>query len=315
MAGMKRRLLPIVFALFLGVAMCVSAIPVIAKTLVDMRLLHRDIGQLILASSTIDDAFGWLMLAVVSALATTGLAGTDVAIAVGNLVLVVAFACTIGRFLVRRAMRLAYRSGEPVAAVAVPVILILLSAAGTHALRLEPVVGAFLCGIVIGSCRDVDRGWTQPLNAVVLSVLAPIFFATAGLRMDLTALLRPDVALAGLAVVALAIVGKFLGAWIGALISGLTRWEALALGGGMNARGVIEVIIAMAGVRLGLLSTEMYTIIVLVAVVTSVMAPPVLRFAMNRVEQNASEHLRERDLFPTSPGDRTAVGSTATAAD
>jgi hypothetical protein len=89
-----------------------------------------------------------------------------------------------------------------------------------------------------------------------------------------------------------AIAGKFLGAFAGSVLSGLNRWEALALGAGMNARGVIEVIIAMVGVRIGLLSVGMFTIIVLVAVVTSLMAPPLLRLAMRRVEQTAEEELR-----------------------
>jgi Kef-type K+ transport system membrane component KefB len=110
--------------------------------------------------------------------------------------------------------------------------------------------------------------------------------------MDLTALARPSVLAVGLAVLAVAIVGKFVGAFLGAKLSRLNRWEALAVGAGMNARGVIEVVVAMVGLRLGVLSTEVYTIIVLVAIVTSVMAPPLLRWAMARVEQTAEERLR-----------------------
>jgi Kef-type K+ transport system membrane component KefB len=102
--------------------------------------------------------------------------------------------------------------------------------------------------------------------------------------MDLRLLADPDVALAGLTVLAVAVVGKFLGAYIGARLSKLSRWEALAIGAGLNARGVIEVIIATIGVQLGVLNTASYTIVVLVALVTSLMAPPILRFAMVRVE-------------------------------
>jgi len=87
-------------------------------------------------------------------------------------------------------------------------------------------------------------------------------------------------------------VGKFAGAWIGATLSGLGRWEALALGAGMNARGMVEIVIASIGVRLGILTTEMSTVIVIVAVVTSVMAPPILRLATRRIEQTAEEHRR-----------------------
>lgn len=285
---------PLVFALFLGVAMCVSAIPVIAKTLIDMKLIHRDVGQLILMAGTIDDAFGWLMLAVVSALATHGLHASNVAYSIVTLVGVLLIAATVGRRLVQTAMRLASRSSEKSVPVTMAVVLVVLSSAATHAMRLEAVLGAFLCGILLGTCRSSGYDWAAPLRTVVLSVLAPLFFATAGLRVDLTALGQAEVAVSAIAVVALAIAGKFIGAGIGAAMSGLSKWEALALGAGMNSRGVVEIVIASVGVTVGILNRDMYTIIVLVAVVTSVMAPPILRLAMKKVEHTAEEKLRER---------------------
>jgi len=106
---------------------------------------------------------------------------------------------------------------------------------------------------------------------------APIFLATAGLRMDLTALANRTVLLSALVVLAVAVIGKFAGAYLGGRLSRLPRRECLALGAGMNARGVVEVVVALAGLRLGVLTPATYTIIVLVAVVTSLMAPPLLR--------------------------------------
>ncbi|WP_371778533.1 cation:proton antiporter [Streptosporangium subroseum] len=278
-----------VFAMFLGVAMCVSAIPVIAKTLMDMNLLHRNVGQLCLTAGMLDDAFGWFMLSVVSGMATTGIRASGIALSLLLLVAVVVFAIVVGRPLVRVVMRNAREPGTAVVAV---VVMVLLSAAGTHALGLEAILGAFVCGILIGRSGRVEAAWLAPLHTVVLSVLAPLFFATAGLRMDLTRLAEPSVLAAAAVVLVVAIAGKFLGAYIGARLSRLTRWEALALGAGMNARGVVEVIVAMVGLRLGVLNDETYTIIVLVAIVTSLMAPPILRFTMNRVEQTAEERLR-----------------------
>ncbi|MGF1238820.1 MULTISPECIES: cation:proton antiporter [unclassified Streptomyces] len=273
-----------VVALFLGVAMCVSAIPVIAKTLLDMNLLHRNVGQLTLTAAVIDDVFGWMMLSVVSAMATTGLrTGTVVGSAL-TIAAVVLFAA----FVLRPLARAVFRRG-PVLGPAV--VIILLGSAGTQALRLEAVFGAFVCGVVIASVLPRPEA-LAPLRTVVLTVLAPLFFALAGLRMDLTALADPEVAAFAATILLLAVAGKFAGAGIGALASGLTRWEALACAAGMNARGVIEVIVAMAGLRLGVLNSSAYTSIVLVAVVTSLMAPPFLRMAMNRIEHTAEEQLR-----------------------
>jgi Kef-type K+ transport system membrane component KefB len=280
------------FALFLGVAMCVCAIPVIAKILMDMKLQHRDVGQLILVTAVIDDTVGWLLLAVVSAMATVGLSAGSVALTVTSLALILIFTVTVGRPLVRGVMRGAQRSSEPaVVVVCAAVVLIVLFAAGTHAMRFEPVLGAFLCGLLISS-SGVPARLLAPLRTVVGAVFAPVFFAMAGLRMDLTLLVQPTVLVAGLVVLAIAIIGKLFGAYLGARLSRLGHWEALALGSGLNARGVIEVIVATVGVKLGVLNTAAYTIVILVAIVTSLMAPPMLRFAMNRVESTAEERLR-----------------------
>ncbi|MQT03292.1 cation:proton antiporter [Streptomyces jumonjinensis] len=278
------------FALFLGVAMCVSAVPVIAKTLMDMNLIHRDVGQLTLAAGMIDDTFGWLMLSVVSAMTVGGLSAGVFTHAVGGLLLVVLIALLVRRPVVHRALRLSGGSEERTVAMAAAMIL--LAAAGTQALGLEAVFGAYLCGLLIGSSGEFDRAGTASLRMVVLAVLAPVFFATAGLRIDLRALTEPTVLGAALIVLGVAVLGKFAGAYIGARLSRLSRWEALALGAGMNARGVIEVIVAMVGLRLGILDTRTYTIIVLVAVVTSVMAPPLLRLAMKRVDCTEEEERR-----------------------
>jgi len=284
-----------VFALFLGVAMCVSAIPVIAKTLMDMKLLHRNVGQLTLTAGTIDDAFGWCMLSIVSAMAVGAVTTGTVLLSIAYLVAIIVFALTLGRPLVRGALRFTAKSDESGFTVATAVVLVLLAAAGTQALGLEAVFGAFICGMLIGTVGKAHLTKLAPLRTVVLSGLAPVFFATAGLRMDLTALIRPEVLLAGLAVLALAIAGKFIGVYAGARLSRLNKWEGLALGAGLNARGVIEVVVAMVGLRLGILSVEVYTIVILVAIITSLIAPPILRFAMARVEQTAEEQVRETE--------------------
>jgi Kef-type K+ transport system membrane component KefB len=305
-----------VFALFLGVAMCVSAIPVIAKTLIDLNLLYRNVGQLILVAGMVDDIFGWVMLSVVSAMAVTVLTTGTVLTSLGYLAAVLLFAATIGRPIVRRILAPVVRTGEPGGIAAATAILVLAAAAGTHSLGLEPVFGAFICGLLIGGAGRVEPASIAPLRTVVLSVLAPIFFATAGLRMDLTVLTRPDVLLVGVAVLAVAIIGKFVGVFAGARLSKLNNWEALALGAGLNSRGVIEVVVAMVGLRLGILSLEIYTIVLLVAIVTSVLAPPVLRFAMRRVKQTKEEDVRcvEHQAWDYPPPVRTTTVSTSSPA-
>ncbi|MEV7231866.1 cation:proton antiporter [Polymorphospora sp. NPDC051019] len=280
-----------VFALFIGVAMGVSAIPVIAKVLSDLRLLHRDVSQLTLTAAAIDDTIAWLLLSIVSAAVTAGVAFGQLT---GSIVLtlLVPVAALLLRPLVAVVLRRAARSAEPATAGAVVVVVILLAAAGTHALGLEAVLGAFAAGILVGT-SGVPKTLLAPLRTVVIGVFAPLFLATVGLRMDLTALVRPEVALSAVVVTAVAIVGKFAGAYAGARISRLGHWEGLALGAGMNARGAVEAVVAMVGLRLGVLNTASYTVIIVVAIVTSLMAPPLVRWAMARVPMTSAERDRQ----------------------
>ena len=284
------------FAAFVGVAMCVSAVPVIAKTLLDMRLLHRDFGQLIMGSATVSDLVGWLLLSVVSAMATVGVRAANVLLPVAFIAGVVVVCLTVARPVVGQVLRLAGRTRDQGVVTATVVLLVFGFAAGTQALQLEAVLGAMLGGMVIGSSKWLDRANLVPLRTFVTAVLAPLFFATAGLRMDLTALARPEILAATGLVLTVAVVTKFAGAYLGARTARLGRWEAMALGAGLNARGAIEVIIAMVGLQLGVLSTAMYTVIVLVAIITSLTAPPLLRLAARNIEETNEEKARDRWL-------------------
>jgi Kef-type K+ transport system membrane component KefB len=289
-----------VFAMFLGVALCVSALPVIAKILAELGFLHRDVGQLTIISASVDDVFGWLMLSIVAAMATTGVhagtVATSVALLAGVLLLAVVVLRPAAKLLLRRLARL----DEPGVTVGVLAVLVLLCAAGTQAVRMEALLGAFLCGVVIASTGLLDRAHLASLRTVVLSVLAPIFFATAGLRVDLAELASPVVALAAGAVVAVAVVGKFAGAYLGAWLIRMDRWSATALAAGLNARGIVGIVVASVGLRAGVLNTAGYTVVVLVAITTSVMASPLLRTALGRIPPTASE--RERELALSGAG-------------
>lgn len=292
-AGMRSEgaSLPI-FAMFIGVALCVSAVPVIAKTLLDMRLIERNVGQLILMAGSIDDAVGWLLLSVVSASAATGLAVGGVFRALVMLAIMVAVTVTVGRLAVNRIMRsaAASRDGQLVATGAA-VVLILVFATLSQAMHLEAVLGAFLCGTLLRTALEPLGLQLENLRLFVLSVLAPFYFATAGMRLDLGSLLTRDAIVAGSLVIFVAIVGKFLGAAIGGALSGMRRWETIAVGAGMNARGVVEIVVATVGLNAGILTPSMYSVIVLLAIVTSVMAPPILRFAMARVSVAEEEKI------------------------
>jgi Kef-type K+ transport system membrane component KefB len=278
-----------VFSLFLGVALSVSAIPVLAKILTDMRLLHRDLSQLILGVAVIDDAVGWCLLGAVSAFAIHGL---DAARAVTTLLQLVLF-LTLAALSRRPVERLLKTTSvtHPATAAALSIGVVLGLAGLAQVLSLEAVFGAFVGGLVVRSSAHLRT--LRPVRRLTLAVLAPVAFAIAGLRVELRLLTDPVVLRTGAILLALAVVGKFVGAYVGARVSGLTSWEGIALGAGLNARGMIQVVVATVGMRVGILSEATYTLLVLVAITTSVMTPPTLRWAMRRIEPTQPERERE----------------------
>ncbi|MEV5978411.1 cation:proton antiporter [Streptomyces sp. NPDC052114] len=277
------------FAFFIGVAMCVSALPVIAKMLSDMRLMHRDIAQLTIAVGVVDDVTGWMLLSLVSAAAASGLTLVTVAGPLCRLAALVICAVLVGRPVIRWLMTRAHTAQ---AATGTGAVTIFGCAALTQAMGMEASFGALVGGLLVGTAGAKANRGLAPLRSVTLSVLAPLYFAEVGLRMDLSALGTPTIALSALGALAVATAGKFTGALLGARAAGLDRRAGLVLGAGMNARGVIQIIVAGVGLRLGVLNTASYTIVILVAVGTSLMAPPVLRRAVRRIEVNDEERAR-----------------------
>jgi len=286
-----------VFVLFVATALSISAIPVLAKVLMDLDLMRRDIGQTLLAAGMIDDITGWTLLGVVTALASAAVltAGT-ILTTVGFVFLFLAATVTVGVWLVNRGLALVQeRFRGPDHMLTLIVVLAFAWGALSQALHLEPVLGAFAIGIIFGRSPRLPADTIKQLEAIALAVFAPIFFAVAGLKVDITAILEPRLALIALAVIVVATFGKVVGAYAGArLLSGQDHWSALAYGSGLNARGALEIIIATIGLSLGILNQTMFSIIVVMAIVTSLMAPVALRYTIARVDLGDEEQARLR---------------------
>lgn len=283
----------LVFSLFIGTALSISAIPVIAKVLIDMGMMHRDVGQITIASGMLNDTIGWVMLALVASLARTG---SEQALGAAGvtlvwLVIILGVSFTLGPRLTEWLFRWvdATLGSDDLTKTTVVMILALGVGTITHYLGLEAVLGAFIVGVLVGQVRRFDSSARHTFEVISLGIFAPIFFATAGLRVDLTTWADPVVMLAGITVLAVAIAGKFIGSFIGAKAAGLSTWEGIAMGSGLNARGALELIVATIGLSIGVLTTTMYTIIVTVAIVTSLVAPPLLRLSLSRIELSADE--------------------------
>ncbi len=282
----------LVFSLFIATALSISAIPVIAKILLDLNVIEREISQLTIAAGMINDTVGWILLAVVAGLARQSGGGAieTASVTVLFLALFLGISFTVGRRFVSRLLRWVDTTFDSDLALVTTVTILALGAGTlTHALGLEAVLGAFVVGLLVGRVKRFDQAARHAFEVFTLGILAPIFFATAGLRVDLTTLSTPTSLLVAGGVLLVAIAGKFIGAFVGARGTGLSNWEGIAIGAGLNARGALEIIVATIGVSVGVLTGTTYTIIVLVAIVTSLLAPPVLRVALGNIEPSAAE--------------------------
>ena len=285
-----------VFALFLAAALSISSLPVIAKILTDMGFMRRDFGQLTLAAGMANDVVGWVLLGIVAGLAQAGTIDVGaIASTVVGLAVFFAFAFTVGQRVLDAALtrvRLDGDSSSHGSGTGVLLIVALAAGAATQWLGVEAVLGAFVAGVLVGRSRLRDHRLIEPIEVLTTHLFAPVFFATAGLRVDLGLLEDPQVLLWAVIVLAVASVAKFAGSMAGAKLTGLSAREGAALGVGLNARGALEIVIAAVGLSLGVLNGASYTVIVLMAIGTSMAAPPLLRRVLSGWEGTPEERSR-----------------------
>ena len=306
------------YAAFMALALSVAALPVVAKILLDLGMLRRNFGQVTLAVSMTMDSVGWLILAGLAGIAREGFKASDLLASLGGLVLFLVLAVTIGRWILNQAMRLALRRGRNLrAALTVSLVAAIVGGAVTQLLGLEAILGAFIVGIILATLRYQVGAVRHVLEIVTDSFFAPVFFAFSGLRVDIALLASPSAAIWTVVLIVLAVAAKLFGALVGARQSGLSPREGLALGSGLSALGAMGIVVALVGLSLDVLSDTGYTVIVLAAIVTSLIAPIMLRMAVRGMEAGGEEQSRleseairsqaqilgsERILLPTRGG-------------
>ncbi|MFN2488789.1 MAG: cation:proton antiporter [Actinomycetota bacterium] len=302
-----------VFALFVATAMSISAIPVIARILWDMKMLRSRVGAVILSTALADDTIGWVMLGITAGLVGgSGLSAVALVRTVGATAAFIVVAFTVGKRAVEWVVRASDKARAPQAQASVMLLLVLTAGAITQAIGVHLVLGVFIVSILIGRVKGRDRSCDEAIRQVGMGFFIPLFFAYTGLKVDLTLLTGSSAAIA-VAAVAVASLSKIIGGGVGTLMGGMGRWEAAAVGVGLNARGAMGLIIATIGVSLGIITSAMYSILVLIALVTSLMAAPMLRFCLRRSVAVAAppanaEPARRDDNDPAEPIGTSAGG-------
>lgn len=286
------------FAMFIGAAMCITAFPVLARMLVETGLYKRPVGTAALCAAAVDDAIAWILLASVVGLAQNGSAAEALP-KLGFAAIFALFMLFVGsRLLGLLAKRYDALGHLTVDMVAIILAGVLLSAFATQRIGIHSIFGAFIFGAIMPKRSGMTRELTDKVEDFTVIVLLPIFFAVAGLKTNLFAL--DSRALIGWLVLILlvATVGKFVGCGIAARLTGSSTRDSIVLGALMNTRGLTELVILSIGLSLNVLSDRTFAMMVVMAVVTTVMAAPIVNRLTSREDQI-------RDLVGEAPDPAT----------
>jgi Kef-type K+ transport system membrane component KefB/nucleotide-binding universal stress UspA family protein len=284
----------LITSLFLGTALSIASLKIVATVIREMNFMRRTVGQVILASAIIDDTVGWIIVAIILSLAEQGhVDAFSLARSVLGTLAFMGLSLTIGRRVVFAIIRWVNDNLVSDFAVITAILLIMCGmAAITDLIGVHTVLGAFVAGILVGESPILSKHIDEQLRGLIIAFFMPVFFGIAGLSADLTVLKDPTLLALTAALIAIASLGKFSGAFLGGALGGLNLRESLALGTGMNARGSTEVIVATIGLSMGALSQNLYTMIVTMAVVTTTAMPPTLRWALARLPMRKDEKQR-----------------------
>jgi Kef-type K+ transport system membrane component KefB len=260
---------PLGFGLFLGAAMAITAFPVLASMLQDSGLANTRIGTLTLTCAAVDDVTAWFVLAgVIATIQASGVG--DVAVTLGWTALYLLVMVKVLRPLIRARERIP---------LAVAVGFALISAWTTELIGIHAIFGAFAAGAIIPSDSMHRVELTGRLESTTRSILLPMFFAVVGLSTRVDLLDSPYLWGIALVVIAVAIVGKLVGSTVAARLVGESWSDAVTIGVLMNTRGLTEIVILTVGLELGVIDETVFSIMVLMALVTTLMAWPTLRLA------------------------------------
>ncbi|MCZ7581920.1 MAG: cation:proton antiporter [Deltaproteobacteria bacterium] len=256
-----------VFPLFFATAMSISALPVIAKILIDLKMYRTDLGMIITAAAMLNDLVGWIVFAVIIGMVADAAPGVSVAM---TIFLTVGFAATLltaGRLAIDRVLPfIQAHASWPGGVIGFALAGALVCAALTEAIGIHAVFGAFLFGVALGDSVHLKERTRSTIDQFVSFVFAPLFFASIGLRVDFARHFDPALTAA---VLAIAVAGKLIGCRIGGGWSGLPRREIWAVGFAMNARGAMEIILGLLALRYRVIEERMFVALVVMALVTS----------------------------------------------
>jgi Kef-type K+ transport system membrane component KefB len=268
------------FQLFLCIALSISALPIMGRILLEMKLERTAIGAMGISAAAIDDVIGWVMLAVASAVVTSGFDLKALALQVAG---ILAFFLVLQKWI-GPCLRALWRKSHAQHHGLTPsfMVLLLVTLFGcclvTNRLGIFAIFGAFLLGVALHQEPELVRAWRAKFADFVLVALVPIFFTNTGLNTAVGSLATPLAWLGAALVLLAAVAGKLGGCYLGAKLTGQGTREAASIAALMNTRALMGLVAINIGLDLGLLNRALFTMLVLMALLTTAMAGPLLRW-------------------------------------
>jgi Kef-type K+ transport system membrane component KefB len=279
---------PLIFALFIAVALSITALPVIVRILMDLNLYRSEIGMIIVAAAVFDDIAGWIVFATILGMMGAS-SGTGFGI-VPTILMTLGFTAVMltgGRWLIHRILgRLFARTPSSGGMLAFSLSLGLFGAAFTEWIGIHAIFGSFLIGVAVGDSPHLKEQTRSTMSQFIAFLFAPLFFASIGLRVNFTSHFNWLLVLIMLAVT---IIGKIPGCAFGARLSGLPWRESWAIGSGMMAKGTMGVILGLLALQRGVISETLFVAIVVTSLVTSMMSGPLMQRILKRKRKDADQ--------------------------
>jgi Kef-type K+ transport system membrane component KefB/mannitol/fructose-specific phosphotransferase system IIA component len=300
----------LIFALFVGTALSISALPVIAKILMDLNLLRTEMGTVIISSAMFDDLVGWILFSFVLGMMHPA-AGSSVSASVKHTIILVllfvGITLTLGRWLIDKILPvLQAHTTWPGGVLGFIFTLTMAGAAFTEYAGIHAVFGAFVIGIAVGESGHLRKRTSEHIHQIVTNVFAPFFFASIGLRTDFVSNFHLGLTAT---VIGVACVGKLVGAGWGARLGGMDKTSSLAVGLAMNARGAMEIILGILALQAGLIRENMFVAMVVMALLTSLISAPAINFLIQRKRKLTLKETVSPKLFLPSLAAETRLGA------
>ncbi|ELR72576.1 Putative Na/H antiporter [Fulvivirga imtechensis AK7] len=268
----------LVFAMFIGTVMAITALPVVARVLMDLEVFKTRMGMLIIASAMIIDLLGWIIFTVILNMmgnASESLSlGKTLWLSIGFTILML----TIGKGLINRALpwinkRLAWPGGL----LSLSLALCFLAAAFTEYIGIHSIFGAFILGVALGDSKHLSERAKEIIHQFINNIFAPLFFVSIGLGINFIESFNIQTVLVLLII---AFIFKVLGATLGARMGGLSKYESFAVGFGMNTHGTLEVILGAIALQAGLITDQVFVAILVMVVATIVASAPLMKYCL-----------------------------------